>query len=132
MENQRKSARYSTGAGSYTERLGKAEMFSITDLLTDRPIGHMMDVSQDGFKMSTWKQIDINTIYNLRLSLPENLYGSHYIVLAAECIWCEIQRSENSYVAGFRIWSVTPENSRRIEQLIELLKGVQVKQAGPS
>ncbi|MFQ6008613.1 MAG: PilZ domain-containing protein, partial [Candidatus Zixiibacteriota bacterium] len=130
MEDRRKSPRYTTGAKTYTDRLGRAGMFSLTDLLTDRPIGHMIDVSLDGFKMMTWKQIDTKTIYNLRLVLPEDIYGSHYIVFAAECIWCKQQRSEDSYVAGFRIWSVTPENSRRIEQLIELLKGVEVKQAG--
>ena len=132
MDDRRRSARYSTHAGTYTDRLSKARMFSITNLLTDRLIGHMNDVSQGGFKMSTWKPIETKTIYDLRLSLPEDLYGSNYIVFAAECVWCEKQRSPNSYLAGFRLWSVTPENSHRIEQLIELLKGVQIKQASPS
>jgi hypothetical protein len=110
---------------SQTMNLGFTGAFSITNLETDRPIGMMADVSVESMKLTTWKALKPDSIFNLRLRLPEVNNGSIFIVFNAKCLWCKQGADEHSFIAELAFESTTQINMKRIRDLLVSLGKVQ-------
>jgi hypothetical protein len=107
--------------GSQTSKLSMNGVFGIMDLENDRPMGLMANIATDGLQLTTWKPIEPKSIFSFRLRLPEPICGSPFIVLDAECVWCKQANDQRSYLVGFKIYSITPSNSKRVKGLLESL-----------
>jgi hypothetical protein len=118
MEERRRVGRASIDPGSQTARMGKGGVFGVTNLETDRLIGHMIDISTEGLQMTTWKFLASKAIYNFRLKLPEPINGSVFVVFDAESTWCKDGGDAHSFVAGFKICGMTPSNAQRLKELL--------------
>jgi len=121
MEDRRESERVPTAFGSQTSKLSLDGVFGIVDLESDRPLGLMANIAADGLQLTTWKPIEPQSIYSFRLRLPEPILGSIFIVLDAECIYCKQGNDQRSYLAGFKIYSITPSNLKRVQGLLKSL-----------
>ena len=106
---------------SQTMSLGFVGAFSITNLETDRPIGMMADLSVESIKLTTWKKLQPDSIFNLRLRLPEVISGSVFIVFNAKCLWCKQGADENSFIAELAFEGTTQNNRKRIFDLMVCL-----------
>ena len=121
MEDRRESERTPVEFGSQTSKLSMDGVFGIVDLESDRPVGLMANIAADGLQLTTWKPIQTQSIFSFRLRLPEPILGSVFVVLDAECIWCKQGNDHNSYLAGFKIYGITPSNLKRVKGLLESL-----------
>jgi len=106
---------------SRTDQISSGAAFGVTNLETDRPIGHLMNITADELHIQTWKSIEIEATYNFRVRLPETIGGSNFIILNAKCLRCAQQDATDSYDVGFKISGLTTSNARRIGELMAML-----------
>jgi hypothetical protein len=120
MNDRRRKDRIPIEEASATSASGGVDIFGVINLETDYPIGHghMMDISSDGFQLIAWNPIQKGAILSLRLRLPQPIGGGLFVVFDAECRWCSRGTDENSYLAGFKIWNITPNNRKRLDKLL--------------
>ncbi len=92
--------------------------FDVIDQRTGTSLGHLVDLTLEGFKIISRESIPRNEVYELRIDLPEEVEGVRQIVTRAQCVWCERDINPEFYDAGFRIISISPPFSEIVETLI--------------
>jgi hypothetical protein len=118
MDDRRKIDRASAEPVSSTARVTRTAVFGVTNLETDRLIGQMTDISPAGIQLTSSRPVEVRSIFNFRLRLPESIQGSLFIIMDVECIWCKPGASDRTYSAGFKLNSITPSNLKRIQALL--------------
>jgi hypothetical protein len=118
MEDRRRVERAPAERVSNTARMTKTAVFGVTNLETDRLVGQMTDISPAGIQLTAFRPVEVKSTFNFRLRLPEPILGSLFIIMDAECLWCKQGPDEKSYTAGFKLLSITPNNSKRIQALL--------------
>ena len=121
MHERRKSNRVAIDTGPITGEIGRDAPFGVVNLENDHPLGCLADISPDGLRLNTWKHIELGTLFNLRIRLPEEIEGGRFIVLDACCMWSKPTADEDGWYAGFQFISITPSNQKRIDALIAML-----------
>ena len=121
MDERRKTERVPAERSSSTSRSIKTAIFGVTNLETDRLMGHMTDITPVGLQMTTFKPVEVRSIFNFRLRLPEPIQGSIFIIMDAECLWCKQGTDAKSYIAGFKLNAITPGNVKRVQTLMTSL-----------
>jgi len=121
MDERREKERIPIETESQTNEFGTGGIFGVTNLETDRLIGHMKDISSDGFQLKSWNPIREGAILCLRLRLPERIADNLYVVFDVECQWCANGTDDPSYFAGFKICYITPSNRKRMDLLLQSL-----------
>lgn len=89
----------------------------IFDITADVLLGHMVDITTDGFMMVTKKSIESDQVFHLEITLPERDAGKEYIVFEARSIWCKQDVKPELYGVGFQFVKVDPEDAEIIEGL---------------
>ena len=121
MSNNAFGHRVPAGHDSKTDQISSGAAFGVTNLESDRPIGHLMNITADELHIQTWKSIEIDATYNFRVRLPETIGGSNFIIMNAKCLRCTQQDATDSFDVGFKISGLTTSNARRIGKLMAML-----------
>jgi hypothetical protein len=87
-------------------------------------LGHLVDISLDGFMLLGGEGIPVGRIFRLGLELPEDCEYGEYGAQAefgAESLWAEPSLEPAKQWAGFHIIDIAPESAARISRLIDNL-----------
>jgi hypothetical protein len=86
--------------------------------ITDKPIGFLGNVSEDGLMLISQLPMMIGADFDLRLKIPAIDGCQQVIDLRAYCLWCHEDATPQHYDAGFSLQRPPPE----YEQLVEALR----------
>lgn len=82
-------------------------------------IGHLVDITPDGFMIRSGAPIEVGKTYKIQVNLRDSLPGHENLDLVASCQWCRTAPTLGGYNAGFQMSRVSPETLAAIEALTE-------------
>ncbi len=85
--------------------------------ITDKPIGFIGNVSEDGLMLISHLPMMVGAVFDLRLKIPASDYISQVIDLRACCQWCHEDATPHHYDAGFILQDAPPEYAQLVEAL---------------
>jgi len=101
------------------ERKNLIYYLKVTDTKTGRPIGHVVDISTQGFMLTAVSPIEPQVLFQLQLLLPCEIQGGRHFDFSAISRWCRLDENPDYYNVGFQIADVTPAGTEIIAHLIE-------------
>ena len=81
-------------------------------------VGHLVDVSLEGFMLITPHAIEINRVFQVCLELPQEM-GISPLPLGVECLWRELSGDRQTYWAGFQIIDISSASSQDLGRYID-------------
>ena len=90
----------------------------VFDRSTDQLFGHLVDVTTEGVMIMSDQPFEKDSVYQLRMALPEAINGSTQVLFEAKCIWSRDGIAPGQYDSGFELLTILPEHKREIERLI--------------
>ncbi|CAI8847282.1 PilZ domain-containing protein [Pseudomonas sp. LAIL14HWK12:I2] len=85
--------------------------------VTDKPVGFLGNVSEDGLMLISQLPMMIGAEFNLRLKIPLGEGRQQVIDLTACCLWCHEDATPQHYDAGFSLYRTPPEYGQLVEAL---------------
>ena len=89
------------------------------DRTTGGNVGRLLNVSVDGFKLSTRKAIDEGQRMALSVVLPEQINGLNTMSFDARVVWCRDEGTGEGCLAGFQFLDMTDTGRCIVEALME-------------
>ncbi len=76
---------------------------------TGELVGHLVNISPEGFRLESVRAIPVNTDFPLRIELPRDITDKPYMVFVARSKWCRPDKIDPTlFDAGFEIVEITP------------------------
>jgi hypothetical protein len=76
---------------------------------TGELVGHLVNISPEGFKMESRNQIPLNLDIPFRIELPSDVSDKSYMVFIARSKWCQKDNIDPTlYDVGFEIIEMNP------------------------
>ena len=91
----------------------------VFDVNTDQRIGNLVDISMGGIMLISNRLVEVNSVYQLSLRIPEDYDGEKDINFGGEVLWTETTHDIQQHWVGFEIIDISPEAGKRIDQLIK-------------
>lgn len=91
----------------------------IWDADNDRMLGHLADVSTDGFMLVSEEKIDNDKKFNIEMRLPSIAGETEAVAFAATSCWSTNDVNQMFYDTGFKFSDISEENVARIVSIIE-------------
>ncbi len=87
---------------------------------TGELVGHLVNISPEGFRLESLRAIPLNTDYPLRIELPGDITDKPYMVFIARSKWCHPDRIDPTlFDAGFQIVDMTPSDLEIFKKIFE-------------
>ena len=107
------------------KRVRKRRDFSyymqLTDTKTRTFIGHLADISTNGFKLDSDKPIPIGKEYHFHLALTSDVAKKSFILFSARSKWCQADAIDPFvFNVGFQILKINPEDYVIFKRIFEL------------
>ena len=92
----------------------------VMDNHTQKPMGHISDISASGFRMDSTEALPIGRVFDLRLDLTEEIASKNHMIFSACTCWRGADRFD-PYIQniGFEIVSMTPQNAAIYRRIID-------------
>lgn len=100
------------------ERQQLPYFLKVFNRLTDKPIGFLGNVSEDGLMLISQLPMLVGADFELRLKVPAGDGHMHLIDLSACCLWCHEDANPRHYDAGFLLL----RSSAEYQQLVDALR----------
>jgi hypothetical protein len=91
----------------------------VYDGMSNKIIGHLVDISEKGVMLICDEAIPANASYRLRMRLPTQMKERSEILFDAVCKWCRSDANPDFCLAGFSMERLEPINRELIASLIE-------------
>jgi hypothetical protein len=85
---------------------------------TGELIGHLVDVTRGGIMMINEKPVPIGEEYELRMALPEEIWGKNFLDFKGKSLWSTKDVNPDFYNTGFQISGLDGHEIDIIERLI--------------
>jgi hypothetical protein len=85
---------------------------------TDDLVGFLVNITTEGMMLSSDAAIETDTVFSLRVALPEEIKGNKEITLPAKSIWCD-QDEPPLYNTGFQFQDTEKKDIRIIEKIMK-------------
>ena len=95
---------------------------SVFDRNTDDLIGYIQDITSEGLRLITEKQLKKDAMYQLTIELSSILHENKKIDIDATCIRCVPGDSESFYECGFKFEKIKPEYIDEITLMIQTFR----------
>jgi hypothetical protein len=87
---------------------------------TGELVGHLVNISPEGFRLESLRPIPINKDFPLRIELPRDITDKPYMVFVARSRWCRPDRIDpTQYEAGFEIVEMMPGDIEIFRKIFE-------------
>jgi hypothetical protein len=106
MSDRRRSGRNST-----------RHIAKVIDATTDRVLGRLANITEDGMMVVTDKPVIVYEIYHIRLTLPKPVNGTSSLDLQAQARWSKPDRNPRFRNAGFRFVQITEDDEELIRNV---------------
>jgi len=100
------------------ERKNARTFFAVLDRKTEQMIGCLVDISRQGFRLASEKEIKVGGILQLKLVLPAEFSGSRYITFDATCVWSKQEKNGSVNNLGFKFVNIARSEVRRVDSLL--------------
>jgi len=108
MEDQRKSRRWHP-----------IYYLRVLDKKTNKLVGRVVDISNDGICLITRKPLKTNKKFQFKMRLPRGTRGAREFVFDASSIWCDKDINPDYFSTGFQMKNMSQRGRQIIEYLIE-------------
>ena len=83
----------------------------VLDDVSGKVVGHLADISANGFKLDCRVPVPLQTTLNFRVDQTESISNKSYITFSARAQWSHVDDLDpNLYNVGFQIISMSPED----------------------
>lgn len=94
------------------------ERIEIYDRTTEGCLGQVVNMTTSGLLLLSDRPVPINTVFQLRLLIPETIEGMDAVDFGAESLWESPAQDENKHWTGLQIIDLSAQNTRIIDILI--------------
>ncbi len=91
---------------------------SVFDRNTDEFIGQLVDITTEGMMLTCEAPVKENTLFQIRMVLPEIIEGSKYVMFDAMSLWNKKDVNPNFHLIGFKFTNISQRAVNVIESLI--------------
>ncbi|MBM3144329.1 MAG: PilZ domain-containing protein [Chloroflexi bacterium] len=91
----------------------------VFDRQTGAFIGYLGNLTESGAMIISEEALETEKTINLRIDLPEDIYGRPVLNLTARSVWCQPDIDPNFYNIGFALEVIPDEDLELIMQIIE-------------
>lgn len=91
----------------------------VYDRKTGVLIGHLADITTDGFMLVSEAPIKTEVDFNFKITLPAEFAGNRDIALDSRSIWCKKDVNPDFYATGFKISNIENRDIELFEMLID-------------
>ncbi|MFC1857336.1 PilZ domain-containing protein [Thermodesulfobacteriota bacterium] len=102
-----------------SERKNLVYYLKITDTQANKPMGYAVDISKQGFMLITGKPIESESLFQLKMFLPEEIQVGKYFDFSAMSRWCRQDQNPEYYTVGFQFADLSSEGIKIVDYLIE-------------
>lgn len=96
-----------------------SQVIEIHDIRTGDILGQLANITTEGLMLIGPKPIEPNTLFQLRMPLPEPADDIRTIDFGVESLWNQAAGNSDRYWSGFHIIDISPENIAAIENMSE-------------
>lgn len=90
----------------------------VFDLSRGELIGHLVDITSEGFMLVREEPLETGKVFHFRLELPQEILMKETITFTAECRWTRRDVNPDLFVSGFFILEIEDEDMAVIDSLI--------------
>lgn len=90
----------------------------VTDLHTNRRLGQLVNISEDGLMILVSEPVAENSVFQLALEFCNPSGDSTPLRIGVECLWCNKGNSDGQFWAGFYIIDISEPDQERIRRLL--------------
>lgn len=94
------------------------QQLEVYDRSTGHYLGRVVDISTKGFLVITEQNVTLQAPLDLRLDLPEPLYGRDHIDLEATAVWRKKDANPGYWDLGISFSKITGRDQEIIRQII--------------
>jgi hypothetical protein len=91
----------------------------VFDRSTGGNVGRLMNISLDGFKLFTRREISQGEVLQMGMVLPDQISGVNTISFDARVVWSEVLDAPGEYQVGFQFLALTEITANVIENLMD-------------
>lgn len=103
-------------ANRHIERHQLPYYLNVFNAFTDKPIGHLGNVSLDGLMLISQLPVLVGGCFDMRLKIPGQNAVRH-IDFSATCLWCREDVTPGSFDSGFALTAPPTEYIEMVEAL---------------
>ncbi len=92
----------------------------VFDINSHELLGHIMDITVEGALLISEQPIKTDTIFRLKMILPDEITRRKDIQYTARSVWCKKDPNPDFYNTGFQFQTINPADQSRISRLIDL------------
>ncbi|MCW9058404.1 MAG: PilZ domain-containing protein [Gammaproteobacteria bacterium] len=101
------------------ERCPVTEVLEVFDVHSERQLGRLVDITQEGMMITSQNPIMVNRIFQLLIPLPAPLEGCNEIRLGVESLWSRESHDGACYWTGFHVICISDQDRACIERLFK-------------
>ena len=91
----------------------------VFDDKTNKLLGHLVDISTQGFMLISEEPIETNHTFQMRMDVSPEIIQDNCIHFAARSLWSREDINPDFYNTGFQIIRITIESVKIIDHMIE-------------
>ena len=91
----------------------------VWDTKADQLIGHLADVSSEGFLIVGETQLEIDKEFELKMMLPATADSAEPLIFKANSCWSSNDVNKLFYDTGFQFTDISAETRERLNAIIE-------------
>ncbi|MBN2144317.1 MAG: PilZ domain-containing protein [Candidatus Aureabacteria bacterium] len=92
------------------ERIHLVDYLHVLDSSNDRLVGYLLDIHLHGLMLAGLEPIKADSLFHLKVMLPEDIQGKSHFPIEASCRWCKKNSKEDWYDIGFKIIQIARED----------------------
>lgn len=101
------------------ERINSPFPLPVLDQMTGEQLGLLIDLSIDGLLIETDTLLEVESIYQLQVMLPETVDQSNNIEFSVKVVWAEARSQKGVFCAGLFATDLSDYALVNIEQMLE-------------
>jgi len=102
------------------ERKDFSYYMQLVDSDTQKMVGHLVDISSNGFKLDSQAPIPLDKDFRLRMDLTSEVADKPAMAFVARSKWCEVDPLDPFiYNVGFQLINISPGDREIINRMIE-------------
>ena len=84
-------------------------------------LGRLVDIHRQGLMLLGDQPLQVDSLYQLELRLPEPLQGDAVLLLGVDCLWTRGEEGASSHWSGLQIIDLSEHAERQIDDLVALM-----------
>ena len=102
------------------ERKDFSYYMQLVDSDTQKMVGHLVDISSNGFKLDSQAPIPLDKDFRLRMDHTSEVADKPAMAFVARSKWCEVDPLDPFiYNVGFQLINISPGDREIINRMIE-------------